>query len=296
MPYLYWTDNLNFIPYTNKKDSVTITNYTQFSTRDKNVKSGYNIENEPKYYQYPYRKNILIYKNNKYDISPEFVNGGTTLTFMRLNGVCVKVNDDGGFNHTITIPISDSDGIPFSENAWATYKQNELMADIFKSIVIAGTSAALIPATGGLSVVGAVTAGASFGGNIVKNQNLPDKQVVVSNNSFDLFPSVVPRLEVSKITTSTRELCASLWRRKGYPVKSLQSFDTRRFWYDYKQLNNATFTNITNPIARRKLEQAFNNGVTIWHQNGYINDVFIGATINDYSKNNVDIYEVEVSQ
>lgn len=300
-PFIYASNFTNVLGLNNKSDIVSIDGTWHGNT---NINAQHSFVNENKQYQYPYNLKTLIYKGKSYNVTPEPTNPARVeITFRLFDNVEMKITNTNNIADTIYINLGDNDAVATSVDTYQAYKQTQQTADQATTAATVSTAAltalatALLAPTAGatapLVIAGAIGGGAttvaakisSYAGKQVSQKNAPDTINAPSNNSLDLFSSVFPRIRTSILRSDDEEIIDALWTRQGYPVFASNPFVMHRFWYDYKQLTNATFPAITNILGRKTIENVFNNGTTIWHFN-LVDDTDRDVSIGDYTKNN----------
>ena len=299
--FIFAASFTNILGLNNKSDTVSIDGTWHGNT---NINAQHSFVNENKQYQYPYNLKTLIYKGKSYNVTPEpTYPARVEITFRLFDNIEMKITNTNNIADTLYINLGDNDAVATSVDTYQAYKQTQQTADQATTAATVSTAAltalatALLAPTAGatapLVIAGAIggaatTAAAkisSYAGKQVAQKNAPDTINSPSNNSLDLFSSVFPRIRTSILRSDDEEIIDALWTRQGYPVFASNPFVMHRFWYDYKQLTNATFPAITNVLGRKTLENVFNNGTTIWHYN-LVNDLSRNVSIGDYTKNN----------
>ena len=304
--WLYSSTKPAFLPAGNE-----ITSYTKYNeyVYHKGINRTYTIELEIKYFQFPYKVISLIYKGREYNITPEPTGNTTspqvTVSFIKLDGEMLKIENADDIGDTIFISLNNSDFLPLTVDAQLNYNLTKANGDqtraIATSLLAAIGGVALAPFTGGASIIGGITAAggtiASYATKLKDMSKEADSFTNVSANSFDMLPSIFPRIKSKNLKDGDIEILTTMWRKYGYPIFESRQFTMHRFWYDYKQIKESYLPNITNPIARRKIENILNKGVRIWHFNaiGSSGNTSIMSGISDFSKNNPSNQDCEVS-
>lgn len=263
-------------PILNREVSKTI---IESYTKDKSISSDYAFGKEIKFYQSPFKKYVLFYNGAQYDISPSPVgttaNLVSTLKFKRLANLTLSVEHNNDVGSTYYLKLNDAGQIQCSKDKLEAYKQQAMEADRMKLYVgqlgsIASTVAGLASGNAGLAIGGAaglLATSANYHSNVIRATNAPDNLNAPSNNMYDTFNTIAPLLLTKTLYQEDVKAVGSIWQHFGYPIHEERDFSVKRFYYDYKQIKNPIFPNITNPLARKKIEQIFANGVTIWHYN-----------------------------
>ena len=285
-----------FLPIQNK---VTTFEKSFTPSYNKNVNAQYSAENERKLLQYPYTKLILDYKSKQYNITPEPTDTEdlpvVQLDFSRYNSLILTVKHTNGIADVLTVALNDGDSLPIGSDTYQSYNEAQFTANasVAGATAIASVVAgiALAPVTGGASLIGGLAAGVAttwkLGAEVIKAKEAPDTINCSSSNSFDLFATTNPRIIKKTLKPKDLLTVTSVWNKYGVPIKAVKNYAMYRFWFDYKQYDNASFPQIYNDDARKTIENAFNNGLTIWHCNN-INDTIRTFVIGDYSRNNPD--------
>ena len=294
MGALFATDNTFVLPTENMQVSKS---FTYSNNPSKNILAAYNSSYERKFLQFPFSRVTIIFNGSAYNVTPEPTGTGvspqSTIKLQVLNDIKMEVSNSNKIGDIFSLILVNNPSIPTSVDAYKSYALKQLDADMMKLTASQmGAIASIIAgiATGNpLVTIGGATAGVAsivnVGSSVQKASQTPDAINNPSNNGFDNIYTACPIIKTSELRNEDKANISSIWVRNGYPVKELRQFTMKRFWYDYKQLKNTMLTNLTNPIARKTIEDAFNNGICIWHSN-FIDDTIKAVTINDFSKNN----------
>ena len=246
-----------------------------------------------------------MYKGREYNITPEFTGNSTTpsldVSFMKLDGEMVKIKNADNIADSVFIPLNNTDYLPLTIDAQRLYNDTKANGDMMRLIatsVAGGLAVLAAPFTGGVSAIVGAGALAAGGLKLKATQIDVTKQVDnfqnVSSNSYDMLPTIFPRMRTEELSDNDKEVISSIWRANGYPIFELRPFQMRRYWYDYKQLKKSTFSQIMNPIARKQIESIFDNGVCIWHYNTVGSSHTI-KPVNTFGFNNPSNQDCEVT-
>ena len=299
---LYATTKPTYFPASNNATEYTINE--EFSYH-KGINRLYSFDEEIKRYSYPFYKNVLMYKGREYNITPEFTGNSTTpsldVSFMKLDGEMVKIKNADNIADSVFIPLNNTDYLPLTIDAQRLYNDTKANGDMMRLIatsVAGGLAVLAAPFTGGVSAIVGAGALAAGGLKLKATQIDVTKQVDnfqnVSSNSYDMLPTIFPRMRTEELSDNDKEVISSIWRANGYPIFELRPFQMRRYWYDYKQLKKSTFSQIMNPIARKQIESIFDNGVCIWHYNTVGSSHTI-KPVNTFGFNNPSNQDCEVT-
>ena len=294
MGAIFASDNSANLPI----DNTELTHsFTYQRTNVKNINAYYNSASEAKFKQFPYQRTTIIFNGESYNITPEPTGTGeipqSTIKLKLLNDIKMELHNVNNVADVYSLILVNNPSIPTSVDAYKSYALKQLDADMMKltatqmasiASVIAGIATGNAFATIGGAVAG-VNSLVNVASSVQKASQTPDVINNPSNNAFDNIYTAFPIIRESVIRDEDKENISSIWRRNGYPVKQYRVFTMKRFWFDFKQIKNASLPNITNPIARKTIEEVLNNGVTIWHANTVEDTIYIHS-IGDYQINN----------
>lgn len=295
MGAIFATDNVSFLPVDNEDMWYVFTkNFTDY----KNIRADYNANYERKLFQYPFWKESLIYNGSQFNITPEPTGSNVQpqiiLKIKVLNDIRLEITNESQIADVFSIILNNNASVPTSVDAYKSYALKQLESDMLRlGTQELGSIAAIIAgvAIGNpMIAVGGATAGvnalSNVGANVAKAKNTPDSIIYPSNNAFDNIYTACPIVKTSELKDEDKETISSLWRRNGYPINEYRPFTMYRFWYDYKQTENACLSNITNSLARKTIENALNAGMVIWHANIIDDEDIYIQTIGNFTANN----------
>lgn len=290
------------------KDNINDTLTTKILPRTIN-KSNVNIENakninfEPKLLTYPYQYYQLCdYQSLPLKIKNEYIDVAKNIKYIQSVGIQCKSklyvenynNDNGKEYNTINSTISE---LPLANNAYISYMaQNKAAATSGVALNVAtglGTLG-LGLATGGIGLIAgvgmAVNSATQIANNLIKMQDLkdtPDSIRQAGNNAeFDLLDNnyqIV--LSELRIKESYRTKLFNYFYHYGYKCNDFKKPNTRsRYYFNYIKTIGANIKTNIDADFRAEIENAFNNGITIWHYRNAL--TFKG--INNYDYENVE--------
>lgn len=290
------------------KDNINDTLTTKILPRTIN-KSNVNIENakninyEPKLLTYPYQYYQLCdYQSVPLKIKNEYIDVAKNIKYIQSVGIQCKSklyvenynNDNGKEYNTINSTISE---LPLANNAYISYMaQNKASATTGVALNVAtglGTLG-LGLATGGIGLIAgvgmAVNSATQIANNLIKMQDLkdtPDSIRQAGNNAeFDLLDNnyqiVLTEL---RIKSNYREKIFNYFYHYGYKCNDFKKPNTRsRYYFNYIKTIGANIKTNIDADFRAEIENAYNNGITIWHYRNAL--TFKG--INNYDYENVE--------
>ena len=290
------------------KENINDTLTTRILPRVIN-KSYVNIENtkdinfEPKLLTYPYQYYQLCdYQSLPLKIKNEYIDVAKNIKYIQSIGIQSKSklyvenynNDNGKEYNTINSTISE---LPLANNAYISYMaQNKATATSGVALNVAtglGTLG-LGLATGGIGLIAgvgmAVNSATQIANNLIKMQDLkdtPDSIRQAGNNAeFDLLDNnyqiVLTEL---RIKSNYREKIFNYFYHYGYKCNDFKKPNTRsRYYFNYIKTIGANIKTNIDADFRAEIENAYNNGLTIWHYR----DALTFKGINNYDYENVE--------
>ena len=290
------------------KDNINDTLTTKILPRTAN-KNNLNIENaknikfEPKLLTYPYQfYQLCDYQSLPLKIKNEYIDVAKNIKYIQSIGIQGKSklyvenynNDNGKEYNTINTTISE---LPLANNAYISYMaQNKASATSGVALNVAtglGTLG-LGLATGGIGLIAgvgmAVNSATQIANNLIKMQDLkdtPDSIRQAGNNAeFDLLDNnyqIV--LSELRIKESYRTKLFNYFYHYGYKCNDFKKPNTRsRYYFNYIKTIGANIKTNIDADFRAEIENAYNNGITIWHYRNAL--TFKG--INNYDFENVE--------
>lgn len=262
-----------------------------------------NIDYEPKLYTYPYQfYQLCDYQSLPLKIKNEYINEAKNIMYIQSVGIQSKAklyvkdynNDNGKEYNTTNSTISE---LPLSNDAYISYMaQNKASATTGVALNIAtglGTLG-LGLATGGIGLIAgvgmAVNSATQIANNLIKMQDLkdtPDSIRQAGNNAeFDLLDNnyqIV--LSELRIKESYRTKLFNYFYHYGYKCNDFKKPNTRsRYYFNYIKTIGANIKTNIDADFRAEIENAYNNGITIWHYR----DALTFKGINNYDYENVE--------
>lgn len=265
-----------------------------------------NIEYETKLLTYPYNKIVIRANNDKQEYSRE--NFTKTIKFKfgidysLINKMIIKPVDYLGNNIDDVLISASSNEMTLLTNAWQDYElQNKasLRTGILSGVAQAGAGLALGAITGGVGLAVAGSAVISTAGGIanelIKRQDIketPDTlrksmgSAVVDDNIKGLYLQV----EEHQIKDVYRNIIFNYFYHYGYKCNDFKKPNTRsRYYFNYIKIIGANIKTNIDADFRAEIENAYNNGITIWHYRNA--STFKG--VNNYDYENVEINLME---
>lgn len=268
-----------------------------------NISNPKNINYEPKLLTYPYQYYQLCdYQSLPLKIKNEYIDEPKNIKYIQSLGIQSKAklyvknynNDNGKEYNTTNSTISE---LPLSTDAYISYMaQNKASATTGVALNVAtglGTLG-LGLATGGIGLVAgigmAVNSGMQIASNLIKMQDLkdtPDSIRQAGNNAeFDLLDNnyhIV--LSELRIKESYRTKLFNYFYHYGYKCNDFKKPNTRsRYYFNYIKTIGANIKTNIDADFRAEIENAYNNGITIWHYR----DALTFKGINNYDYENVE--------
>lgn len=265
-----------------------------------------NIEYETKLLTYPYNKIVIRANNDKQEYSRE--NFTNTIKFKfgidysLINKMIIKPVDYLGNNIDDVLISASSNEMTLLTNAWQDYElQNKasLRTGILSGVAQAGAGLALGAITGGVGLAVAGSAVISTAGGIanelIKRQDIketPDTlrksmgSAVVDDNIKGLYLQV----EEHQIKDVYRNIIFNYFYHYGYKCNDFKKPNTRsRYYFNYIKTIGANIKTNIDADFRAEIENAYNNGITIWH---YRNATTFKG-VNNYDYENVELNLME---
>lgn len=294
------------IPLTNKYplnltvprnySTVTIANIQPNTTR--------NYQNEPKLKTFPYHYLKLTSNSNEIMIKNEEIAGNnpyfsiTVLVSATVEGTKTLIRtsegtiwtDTGAIHHRMNTEISSE--FPMATAAWLSYMSqnkasinNGIFSKIGMGVLGLAAGAGVAMATGGTALPYVLAAGVPTGVNLagqvvdesIKREDLKSRPDEVRSSSSsalaewtkDTFAGAVKTLFFGLRPDESRRV-SDYYFMFGYKYNQLVlSHDYKtRYRFNHYKTKGLIVDNIINFDHKRKFEEIFDNGVTIWHKRG----------------------------
>lgn len=268
-----------------------------------------NIEYEPKLKTSDYCFNEVQLFNQRKKYYNEYITNDTKFNLIETYSIkassAIKVNKYNNITDIDDNVVVDgtTTEVPLRTDAWLNYlaqNKNSLITGYKTNLIgtIANVGLGLATRGIGLAVAGtqAINTALSINNQMAKIQDIKETPDNVQATNFDLLldnalRNLLVKLYVYEIHPQFKQKIFNYFYHYGYKCNDFKKPNTRsRYYFNYIKTIGANIKTNIDADFRAEIENAYNNGITIWH---YRNATTFKG-VNNYDYENVELNLMEV--